>query len=487
MIALVLAVLLSTSSATAAAPRTLELPGVGIVEVDAPEGVPRRVAVLLSGEGGLRDDGRSLAAALSARGTLVLSLDTRTYLARRLGAHCAYPAGDLESLAQRAEKALGLPEYRRPFLVGHALGAAAVWAALAQAPEGTFAGGVELAPCPGRPLGIPLCAGAGPEPRRTARGDVPADGARASAPLAIVSGAEDRACPASDAVAFGRGRDVGVTVLPGIGHALDPADRWADATVAAIERIEAIAPAPSTPVASGQVGAAAPSSAAPDVEGLPLVEVPSAKAGARLAVLLTGDGGWVGLDKEVSRALSDAGVAVVGLDSLRYFWRRRTPEETAADVARVFAHYRAAWGRRELILLGYSRGADIVPFVATRLPPDQRAALALVAMLGPGTFAEFEVHMIDLFSSRRRSAATSTEAAVRGSGGALRFLCVQGDDEKDSLCPHLADLPWVERVVLPGGHHFDRDYAKLARIVNDAAGAPSSRPRGAVPGGSGSP
>ncbi len=217
------------------------------------------------------------------------------------------------------------------------------------------------------------------------------------------------------------------------------------------------------------------------------MEVPAAKPGARLAVLLTGDGGWVGLDKELSRALSDAGVAVVGLDSLRYFWRRRTPEETAADVARVFAHYRAAWGRRELILLGYSRGADIVPFVATRLPPDQRAALALVAMLGPGTFAEFEVHMIDLFSSRRRSAATSTEAAVRGSGGALRFLCVQGDDEKDSLCPHLADLPWVERVVLPGGHHFDRDYAKLARIVNDAAGAPPSGPRGAAPGGSGSP
>lgn len=230
---------------------------------------------------------------------------------------------------------------------------------------------------------------------------------------------------------------------------------------------------PGRPAAEGAPRAAsrpqADATPPPEVKTLPLVEVPAAKAGPRLAVLLTGDGGWVGLDKELARALSDTGVAVVGLDSLRYFWRRRTPEETAADVARVFAHYRAAWGRSELLLLGYSRGADIVPFVATRLPPDQRAALKLVAMLGPGTFAEFEVHMIDLFSSRRRSAATSTEAAVRGSGGALRFLCVQGDDEKDSLCPHLADLPWVERVVLPGGHHFDRDYANLARIVNDAA------------------
>jgi type IV secretory pathway VirJ component len=483
VIALVLAALLGASAPPGRPPppRTLALAGVGAVQVRVPEGRPRRAVLLLSGEGGVSGESLALADALAVRGALVLAIDTAGYLARHRDGRCVYPAGDLESIAQRGEKALGLEEYLRPFLVGHSQGAAVAWAALAQAPEGTFLGAVALAPCPGKPLRARLCAGADPAPRTTPQGDLPAETARPSAPLAIVAAADDRACPAADAQAFGRGRALAVTVLPASDHALAPAGRWADATVAEIERIEAhharaAGDSPSEPVASP-----------PDVKNLPLVEVPAAKPGPRLAVLLTGDGGWVGLDKGMARGLSDAGVAVVGLDSLRYFWRRRTADETAADVARIFAHYRATWGRSELLLLGYSRGADIVPFVATRLPPDQRAALKLVAMLGPGTFAEFEVHVIDLFSSRRRSAATSTEAAVRGSGGALRFLCVQGDDEKDSLCPHLADLPWVERVVLPGGHHFDRDYANLARIVNDAAGRPSSGPRGAVPGGSESP
>jgi type IV secretory pathway VirJ component len=49
------------------------------------------------------------------------------------------------------------------------------------------------------------------------------------------------------------------------------------------------------------------------------------------------------------------------------------------------------------------------------------------------------------------------------------MLCVRGSDEKDSLCPHLEDLPWVRQALLAGGHHFDGDYRNIARLVLDAA------------------
>ena len=207
---------------------------------------------------------------------------------------------------------------------------------------------------------------------------------------------------------------------------------------------------------------------APDVKDLPLVELRAAGEGRRFAVMLSGDGGWVGLDKGVANGLLAEGVSVVGLDSLRYFWSRKSPDETARDVARIVQHYRAAWGRDEVILVGYSRGADIVPFVAARLPPEVRAAVKLVAMLGPETYADFEVHVVDLFASLRRSSATSTKRAVEAIGGAVPLLCIQGSDEHDSLCPEIEGRPEVKRVVLPGGHHFDKDYWKLSRLILEA-------------------
>jgi type IV secretory pathway VirJ component len=233
--------------------------------------------------------------------------------------------------------------------------------------------------------------------------------------------------------------------------------------------IEVSAPAGIAPAPPPALPAPAPAGAASSVKDLPVVEVPAARPGRRLALLLTGDGGWVGIDEALAGAFSEAGVAVVGLDSLRYFWKRRTPEEAARDVARILAHYRAAWGRDEVLLVGYSRGADVVPIVAGHLAPEERARLGLVAMLGPGTFAELEVHAIDLFTSKRRAGALSTEDAVRALDGSVPVLCVQGTDEHDSLCPRLEDLPWVKRVVLRGGHHFGGEYRELAARVLEAA------------------
>jgi type IV secretory pathway VirJ component len=50
-------------------------------------------------------------------------------------------------------------------------------------------------------------------------------------------------------------------------------------------------------------------------------------------VLLTGDGGWAGLDQELAERLAARGVPVVGFNSLKYFRTERTPEEAATAAA----------------------------------------------------------------------------------------------------------------------------------------------------------
>jgi type IV secretory pathway VirJ component len=55
-------------------------------------------------------------------------------------------------------------------------------------------------------------------------------------------------------------------------------------------------------------------------------------------------------------------------------------------------------------------------------------------------------------------------------------MCIYGKEEKDTNCPGL-DPKQVQLVKLPGGHHFDGDYAKLARIILEGARAPGPTAR----------
>ena len=135
---------------------------------------------------------------------------------------------------------------------------------------------------------------------------------------------------------------------------------------------------------------------APPVSDLPLVEVPAPgppAGGLVAAVLLTADGGWAALDRGVAAALARDGVPVVGWSSLDYYRTARTPEKAADDLARVLRHYPARWGGRRALLIGYSFGADVLPLLVNRLPPDLRPRVAGGALIGFSREAVFEFHV----------------------------------------------------------------------------------------------
>jgi type IV secretory pathway VirJ component len=182
-----------------------------------------------------------------------------------------------------------------------------------------------------------------------------------------------------------------------------------------------------------------------------------------MALFLSGDGGWAKLVRDVSHVLVDSGIAVVGLNSRAYLGRRRTPDEIAADAARLIAHYRSAWGRDSVLLIGYSRGADIVPFIANRLPPSLRARVALVALRGPAERASFVFHWIDLVEERSKPTDTPIAPEIERLRG-TRVLCLYGRDEVESLCRSAvgAEMDVVER---SGKHSFDGNHPALAFAI----------------------
>lgn len=192
-----------------------------------------------------------------------------------------------------------------------------------------------------------------------------------------------------------------------------------------------------------------------DVADLPLTVVPAvgADAGRTLLVLVSGDGGWAAGDRAVAQELAANGIAVVGLDARTYLRQaRRTPDSAARDLARIFAHYGALWNRGRLALLGYSRGADLAPFLVTRLPAEQRRRLALVAMVGLAEPASFQFHWTDLVRDDARPSDLRVRPELERLRG-MNLLCLYGRDEKGSLCPQL-DPGLATVAVHAGGHHL---------------------------------
>jgi type IV secretory pathway VirJ component len=155
---------------------------------------------------------------------------------------------------------------------------------------------------------------------------------------------------------------------------------------------------------------------------------------------------------------------VVGIDVLRYFWKPKTPEQTAADLASTMAYYRKKWNAKTFVLAGYSFGADILPAVYNRLPEEDKASVELLVLLGLAKSADFEIHVSGWLGKSAGERLLSPELELIPK---QKILCIYGREEKaETACTTLQNSE-AKILELPGGHHFDQDYPKLTQQILD--------------------
>ncbi|HKU12906.1 MAG TPA: AcvB/VirJ family lysyl-phosphatidylglycerol hydrolase [Steroidobacteraceae bacterium] len=415
------------------------------IEIYRPTGDVQRVVLFLSGQQGWTQQLTSSAQLLASQGALVAGIDSRGLFAQLEHdvAECVYPDGDLENLSHFLQAYYRLPGYEPAYLVGYDAGASLGYAMLAQAPPETFAGAISIDFCPELQLRKHLCKAGTLDFAGTRKGRDVLAPVTLEAPWIVLQRHAAGVCGTAVTQRF-------VGAAPGsemITLAASSAD-WAADVSTAVQRLAARRPRPrhATPE---------------DLEGLPVVEVPATSGGTSFAILITGDGGWAGIDKAVAAALAEKGIPVVGVDSLRYFWKERTPQSTAADVERIVRHYLAAWDKKDVVLIGYSQGADVLPFIVNRLPEQTRARMQLVAMLGLGERALFEFHLSNWLADDDAGLPIAPELQ-RMAG--IPALCVYSDDPDDTSCDEAASRS-LRAVRLPGGHHFGGDYERLAELI----------------------
>ena len=197
------------------------------------------------------------------------------------------------------------------------------------------------------------------------------------------------------------------------------------------------------------------------LDDLPVLELPaSGTQNDSFVVLLTGDGGYAGMDQKITAAFNAKGQPVAVLNALKYFWKARTPQEVANDVDRIMRYYSATWRKRRVILVGYSQGADVMPFVINRLPEASRAMIASAAAIAISDSALFEFHIANWLTDPK--GVPTLPELNRLSG--VPFVCIYGVEDEDSLCPQL-NKGNIRLVKLPGAHHFHGNYAAVAAAV----------------------
>ncbi|WP_339534530.1 virulence factor family protein [Pseudomonas hunanensis] len=192
---------------------------------------------------------------------------------------------------------------------------------------------------------------------------------------------------------------------------------------------------------------------------MPVVEVPAGQTTDTVTLFLSGDGGWRDLDRDVAGEMAKLGYPVVGIDTLRYYWQHKTPEQSAADLSELMHHYRQKWGTKRFVLTGYSFGADVLPAIYNRLPVEDQQRIDAVMLLAFARSGSFEIEVEGWLGKEGQEAPTGPEMAKLPTS---KVVCVYGVEETDeSGCTENTAVG--ERLKLPGGHHFDENYPALAK------------------------
>ncbi|MDE3028487.1 MAG: virulence factor family protein [Paracoccaceae bacterium] len=412
------------------------------------DGPAAGVVFLMSDEGGwsARDD--MIAAKLKAQKIAVVGVDMPEYVAA-INAQaaqtqkadpydpvCSYLTSDVESLSQQIQRASGSNDYVMPIVAGTGQGGGLALDIETQTPDVTVGGTVVANPASAVPITNDLCTPAGYLTQ--SRGEI----------YTLPSGKLE------DPATIILGPDVSNDVRARVEdfHA-----RAKDVTIIADTD-------PTVDVMATQI-AARISAARAAMAALPVTVLPAKPKHDVLAIILSGDGGWRDIDQSIGQMMQSEGIPVVGLDSLRYFWSKRTPQETARDLATLIKHYHDAWAINNVILVGYSFGADVLPAAYNLMPEAQRNRVKLISLLGLSKAADWEI-TVDGWMGSHGSAALPTLPDV-AQMPLHKVMCVYGADEEDSGCPDAAKLG-VEAIKVAGGHHFNDNYKPVEKDILDA-------------------
>lgn len=400
-----------------------------------PSGAVTASVFLVSDAKGWGEAEEKQAQALMEKGAVVIGIDFPSYMTSlaKDPQDCIYMISDIESLAQQVQRSLGNSSYHRPILAGIGAGGGLVLAMIAQSPPATIDEAIAVDPVASVPLTRQLC---------TPAVKTPVEGG-------IVYALTEGPLPAPVTVLTTQQADAA-----GKAHVQELEKTWNDIDLNDTDKTadEAL-----SATLSDHIDAAANTN---QPLGLPLTILDAEPKLDTMAIIYSGDGGWRDIDSEVGAALQAEGIPVVGMDALRYFWTELKPQQVADDLDRIIRNYRREWKVKNVLLIGYSFGASVLPATYNLLEPEEKSHVVQMSLLALAREVDYEISVTGwLGVAGDGKGGDSVEDLKKISPKIVQ--CIYGTDDDEDPCPTLA-ASGIATVAIEGGHHFDEDYKGLA-------------------------
>jgi len=193
---------------------------------------------------------------------------------------------------------------------------------------------------------------------------------------------------------------------------------------------------------------------------LPLKEWNSA-ADKPLIFYVSGDGGYTGFSENICTAINKAGYKIVALNSKSYFDDQKTPEQTTNDIVAYLNKEFSKRKNQQLVLAGYSFGADIVPFVTNILPDSLKKKLVSVVLLSPSTSTDFETHIWDMLGGKKKR-SKDVVAEINRIGIIKTAIILENETDFPVNDIKLKNYNYYK---LAGGHHFEGNTNEVVKTM----------------------
>ncbi|MDP4223009.1 MAG: AcvB/VirJ family lysyl-phosphatidylglycerol hydrolase [Bacteroidota bacterium] len=428
-----------------------------------PHDTPSKLIIMISGDGGWKFGVPEFAKEFARMNSMVVGVDILRYYRhlKQQPEDCYMLTPDFTDLATTIERKYNFPAYVPPAVMGYSSGATLVYGILAQARPGTYMGGISLGFCPDFELPQMFCQIHGLEEKELVKGKsyVFMPDSVLGNHWVVLHGRADKVCDfkmVSDFVS--KIPAAHLIALNGVGHGFS---KWSDFM-------------PQWKTAYSELAAkyneeqAVRENNKNGLNGIPYVvtrEIPPADKNM-IAIFYSGDGGWYSFEQTISDRLAANGVSVIGIDIKKYLWNRKTPDKTASDATALLDHFSKEWNKSQFMIIGYSLGAEIVPFILSRLPQELKSKVVSTVMLSPQESTDFEIHLTDMLGigNKRNIYNVVNEITLEKK---IKQILIFGDNEKTQV-PELLKGPNDKIIRIPGDHHYRRNSTLIIEKMEEA-------------------